>query len=76
MLFRLVDSLKALDLIRPIREADIGGLAARTQWIAQLRGVFVSIGGGEDAEDGGAGDSTNVSHTFQPSGLLSLSNSP
>jgi hypothetical protein len=37
---------------------------------------LVNIGGGDDAEDGGAGDSTNVNHTFQPSGLLSLSNSP
>jgi len=34
------------------------------------------IGGGVDADDGGAGDRTNVNHTFQPSGLLSLSNSP
>jgi len=42
----------------------------------QLRGVFVSIGGGDDADDGGAGDSSNVNHTFQPAGRLSLSNSP
>ena len=45
--------------------------------LLQLRGVLVSIGGGDDdADEGGAGDSTNVSHTFQPSGRLSLSNSP
>jgi hypothetical protein len=44
--------------------------------LLQLRGVLVNIGGGEDAEDGGAGDSTNVSQTFQPSGRLSLANSP
>jgi len=35
------------------------------------------IGGGVDVDDdGGAGDSTNVNHRFQPSGLLSLANSP
>ena len=34
------------------------------------------IGGGDGVDDGGAGDSTNVNHTFQPSGLLSLLNSP
>jgi hypothetical protein len=34
------------------------------------------IGGGVDVDDGGAGDSTNVNHTFQPSGLLSWANSP
>ena len=44
--------------------------------LLQPRGVLVNIGGGEDWEEGDAGDSTNVSHTFQPSGLLSLSNSP
>jgi hypothetical protein len=44
--------------------------------LLQLRGVLVNIGGGEDEEDGGAGDSTNVSQTFQPAGLFSLSNSP
>jgi hypothetical protein len=43
----------------------------------QPRGApLVIIGGGADCAAGGAGDSTNVSQTFQPSGLLSLSNSP
>ena len=34
------------------------------------------IGGADVLADGGGGDNTNVSQTFQPSGLLSLSNSP
>jgi len=35
---------------------------------------LVTIDGGADSAAGGAGDSTNVSQTFQPSGLLSWSN--
>ena len=31
--------------------------------------------GGEGFAAGGAGDSTNVTHAFHPSGLLSFSNS-
>jgi hypothetical protein len=42
----------------------------------QLRGGdLVKIGGGEDSAADGAGDSTSVTHAFQPSGLLALSNS-
>jgi len=41
----------------------------------QLRGgALVTIAGG--AASGAAGDNTNVSHTFQPSGRFALSNSP
>ena len=32
---------------------------------------MVKIGGGDCADDGGAGDSTNVGQAFPPSGLLS-----
>jgi hypothetical protein len=38
-------------------------------------GALVSIGGGDESAAAGAGDNTNVNQTFQPSGLLSLSNS-
>jgi hypothetical protein len=36
-------------------------LTPREQRPHQLRGVLVTIGGGEDSADGGAGDSANVS---------------
>jgi uncharacterized membrane protein len=41
-----------------------------------LGAALVSIGGGEDCAAGAAGDSTNVSQRFQPSGRALLSNSP
>ena len=57
-----------------IERSEIG---APGEFALQLRGVLVKIGGGDDdVDDGGAGDSTNVNQTFQPSGLLSWSNSP
>ena len=34
------------------------------------------IGGGDDVDDGGAGDRVKLSHRFQPSGLFSLASSP
>ena len=51
-------------------------MVQRTYPPFQPRGVLVNIGGDDDWLEGGAGDSTNVSQTFQPSGLLSWSNSP
>jgi hypothetical protein len=64
----------ANDAIDP--KATLATHSLRKQWTLQLRGrALVSIGGGEDSPPGRAGDSTNVSQTFQPSGLLLWSNS-
>lgn len=38
-------------------------------------GALVTTGGAAAPEPGGAGDNTNVTHTFQPSGRFALSNS-
>jgi hypothetical protein len=51
----------------------------RTLPTAMPEGYFVVMDDDEDVfddADGGAGESENVSHKFQPSGLLELSNSP
>lgn len=65
-------SLAAANLIRCAANQlnSVGGLGHQL-----YGGAFVTIGGAAAPAPAGAGDSTNVTHTFQPSGRFALSNS-